>query len=186
MNKVSIERLFGLMCMAGWSKNQIYKITNELVGLHPRERDILISTAFDAVSEYHYAIGDKSRQNISDRDEASYYKDSGEQLVAYESYEPEVRQISLDSPIVTEIYEKIRDYLVVELGLSAYEVVDLVSAEMYKINKGEVPPLSKKSLRNWVARLISVHSPSQVLHVLTSIRNKTLQSHSRGWSLRNG
>ncbi|MFK7701724.1 hypothetical protein [Pseudomonas caspiana] len=183
MNKVSIERLFGLMVMAGWSKSQIFKVIDELYRLHPDELKMMVNGAADIVSELQYVMERKISSNRMGRSKTNYYRENTEP--AMESYEPYASEGYMDSPIILDVYEKIHEYLVVELGLSSHEVVDVIAAEIYRVNKGEVPPLSKKSLKNWVARLMGYYSPGEILHVVANIRSKYLKSQAIGWSLRN-
>lgn len=82
----------------------------------------------------------------------------------------------------SDLYLKVKNMLVFELGLTTPEIVHLLSAELG--DKKHVPPLSKKSLENWLERLSSYYSPSEILHAAAVIRDQFNKKKSMDWGIR--
>lgn len=184
MNKASLDKMFGLMIMAGWSKNQILKVLDELHSLHPNDVKQILDQVSESASDLNYRVSKITNRTNNNwfHPETNYFR---EPAIAYESFEGHGTQALVDNPMLSEIYDKVHEFLAVELNLTTPEIVDLMSAEIYQMHKGPIPPLSKKSLKNWIARLLNYYPPSEILHAVATIRNRHMGTNSMGWSLRN-
>ncbi|WP_122208872.1 hypothetical protein [Pseudomonas viridiflava] len=159
-----------LMVVAGWSRRDIVRLCNELSSLplevvedaveESFQVQKVISGSLDArYSNYHHA-SDYISPSLESYDMGSHYSSQ-----------------SMNS----ELNFKVRQLLVDELGLSSEEIVHLMAEHLKRFY---VPPLSKKSLSNWLDRL-SVHvPPSEVLYAATSVFNKFKDKKGLDWNVR--
>ena len=93
------------------------------------------------------------------------------------------RSVHQDSSVGQRVERLLRD----EAGLSTSQAVEKLSSrlvEMGLIEGQQVPPLSRKSLRDWVGRLIKNVSAKDVLRVATILRNEIVHSPVNDWVLR--
>lgn len=74
-----------------------------------------------------------------------------------------------------------------EAGLGTAEAVALMSGALVDhglIRPSEIPPLSKKSLADWVSRLAHQVDPKFILNLATVIRNDYAHTSVSGWLTR--
>ncbi|MDQ1094241.1 hypothetical protein QE400_003654 [Xanthomonas sacchari] len=84
----------------------------------------------------------------------------------------------------SSVGERVQRLLKDEAGLSTANAVELLSDALVSeqlIAAREIPPLSRKSLANWVDRVISNVAPKDMLRVATLLRNKIAHAPSTGW-----
>lgn len=80
--------------------------------------------------------------------------------------------------------ERVQRLLRDEAGLSTDAAMNLLTDALTAeklIAERDVPPLSRKSLANWVDRLIVKVPAKEVLRVATLLRNKIAHAPSTGW-----
>lgn len=160
--------MFGLMVMAGWSRTQILNVISELQQLHPYQLSEILDRVISA-SRYH---------------EEEMRRSSFDSVPALESYSADYSNDYNSNYIENEVYERIHDLLISDLGFSTPDIVALISEEINHKYDSHTPPLSKKSLRNWLSRLLNVYTASEVLHAVTTIYNRHRGTHKIGWSIR--
>jgi|GEM_PF-3680157 len=83
--------------------------------------------------------------------------------------------------------ERVERLLKAEAGLSTIQAVEKLTSRLVEtmaIERREVPPLSRKSLRNWVGRLIGKVPAKDVLRAATILRNEFVHSPVSDWTLR--
>lgn len=164
MNSPEVEDLIIMLIAAGWSNRDILDVLGKVSSTPP-------SHLQRGLDELSWRFSDVARFKVFTRDYS--YFDTKSQMSAR-------RSLSMDEE--SELYQKVRDMLVVEIGLSSEQIVDLMSARLYK--GGYVPPLSKKSLANWLERLSHYHSPSQILHAAAVVRDQYIKSSGLDWRIR--
>jgi hypothetical protein len=74
-----------------------------------------------------------------------------------------------------------------EAKLSTGDAVQSLSSrivQMKLLTPDRLPPLSRKSLRDWVGRLAMLVQPKDILRVATIVRNERVHSPARDWRLR--
>lgn len=84
------------------------------------------------------------------------------------------------------VSERVEQLLKNEAGLStaqAVEKLSLLLTELRLIEYQNVPPLSRKSLGNWVARVAQRVSAKEILRCATLLRNECVHSPVRDWAL---
>lgn len=161
MKRPDIEDLLLMLIAAGWSNKEIVDVLMQTSRLSPFQLD-------SSVSELAWRL-----ENIRklDRRRAGFlhasYKSSSAKKVEEE---------------YSDLYVKVRDMLVLELGLTTEEVVSLLTSRLS--SHGHIPPLSKKSLSNWLDRLSTFISPSQILHAAAVVRDQYKNSESLDWGVR--
>lgn len=170
MNKASIDRMLGLMVMAGWSRTQILNVISEMQQLHHYQLSDILDRVISA-SHFHEEEMRRSSFEFSSS-------------IALESYSSDHSNDYNSNYIENEVYERIHESLISDLGLSTPDIVAMISEELNHRYDSHTPPLSKKSLRNWLSRLLNVYSASEILHAVTTIYNKHRGTHKIGWSIR--
>ena len=84
------------------------------------------------------------------------------------------------------VSERVEQLLKNEAGLStaqAVEKLSLLLTELRLIEYQNVPPLSRKSLGNWVERVAQRVSAKEILRCATLLRNEYVHSPARDWAL---
>lgn len=82
--------------------------------------------------------------------------------------------------------DRVERLLKIEANLStqeAYEALSNAIVASGMLPKYEIPPLSRKSLHNWVDRLIQKLPAKEVLHLATNVRNEYVHSPMTDWTI---
>ena len=83
--------------------------------------------------------------------------------------------------------DRVERLLKVEAGLSTSQAIDKLTVKLLEndlIQKGDVPPLSRKSFRDWVTRLSRRIPPKDILQAATILRNQYVHGPVNDWMLR--
>lgn len=86
----------------------------------------------------------------------------------------------------SDIGERVEDLLKHQAGLGTSQAFDLLVESLMKagaLHGDDVPPLSRKSLSNWVGRLSNVVPQKLILSHATQIRNSFVNSPGADWRL---
>ncbi|HHX6538387.1 hypothetical protein ACLHTA_01580 [Pseudomonas aeruginosa] len=174
MKSTNLEKLLLLLVAAGWNKRSILDVIYELQNASVYEVENKLELIMEAKSSIYQNIAWSTQDNIS----INIQTKKGH--FTSHSYVKEKKQDIAHS----DLYIKIRNMLIEDLDLTNEEIVTLISDRLEK--GAHVPPLSKKSIENWLSRLSNHVPPSEVLHAATVIwdeykkKNKTLD-----WKVRN-
>ena len=171
MKSPDVSRMLQIMVAAGWSRRDIVRLCHELSSL-PLE---LVEDAIDETFHLHKIFNsqlDDRLSNLSHRDNYLH--------AATESYN-EISPYS-NQGINSDLYYKVKQLLIDELGLSSEDVVRLLSENLDRHTY--VPPLSKKSLSNWLDRLSAHVPPSEILYAATVVFNKFKDRKGLDWNVR--
>ncbi|MDZ4303628.1 MAG: hypothetical protein U1C13_18510 [Pseudomonas sp.] len=163
MKNPDIEDLIIMLVSAGWSKRGIVEVIMRASTMDPYHLE-------EEIGEITYKIGELRK--FSSRKES--YNNLG-----YRAYS---KKIVPDASGSSDLYLKVKDMLVLDLGLSNDQIVSLISERL----GGEeyLPPLSKKSLANWLDRLTAYYSPSEILHAAAVIRDRFHKGQPLDWGVR--
>ena len=83
--------------------------------------------------------------------------------------------------------DRVERLLKVEAGLSTAQAIEKLTARLVEnnmIERKDVPPLSRKSFRDWVTRLSRRIPPKDILQAATILRNQFVHSPVNDWVLR--
>lgn len=162
MKNHDINDVLVILISAGWAKRDIITALMDLSKLTPYELE-------DALSEISYRLGEIRRYTgIKENYSRSLISNSFKKTTSEDQY--------------TDLYLKVRDMLVHDLGLSNEQIVSLLSD---RLGRGaHLPPLSKKSLANWLDRLSVYYAPSEILHAAAVIREKYSKGQPLDWGVR--
>ena len=82
--------------------------------------------------------------------------------------------------------ERVERLLKAEAGMSTIDAVESLTLRLAAqglIDQTKVPPLSRKSLRDWISRLGNFVSEKDILRHSTIIRNERVHGPTRDWML---
>ena len=173
MKTPEISRMLQIMVAAGWSRREIVRLCHELSTLP-------IDVLEDAIEEslHLHKVFDNQ---LSDRLSGYYSSASFHPVAAMESYSDSLHYSS-SNIMNSDLFYKVKQLLIDDLGLSSDEVVRLISQN---VSAGiYVPPLSKKSLSNWLDRLSAHVAPSEILYIATGIYNQFKNKKGLDWNVR--
>lgn len=129
MKNLTIENMLLIMVAAGWSRNNILEILEDV----HRSSFYEIEDRLDLVFRNYESL----------RPERSWEK----QKQGPSGFSAKISSHSYSKRMLeknySDLYLKVRKMLVLDLGLNTDEVVELISS---KLPHGYIPPLSKKSL----------------------------------------
>jgi hypothetical protein len=163
MKNPDIQDLIIILVSAGWAKRDIVEVIMRASTMNPYNLE-------DEISEITYKIGELRK--------FSSHKERYNNM-AFRSYS---RKIVPDASSSSDLYLKVRDMLVLDLGLSNEQIVSLISERLG--GEDHLPPLSKKSLANWLDRLTAYYSPSEILHAAAVIRERFHKGQPLDWGVR--
>jgi len=161
MKNPDINDLLIILVSAGWAKRDIVSVLMQVSKLSSFDLE-------DELSEISYRLGEVRRY--------SRIKESHSRPL----FSPSAKKIASDD--YSDLYLKVRDMLVLELGLSNEQIVSLLSEKLG--GDAYLPPLSKKSLANWLERLSVYYSPSEILHAAAVIRERFNKGRPLDWGVR--
>lgn len=161
MNGPDVDDLMIMLISAGWTNREILDVLKKVSSIQPSQLQ-------QGLNELAWRFEDATKFKIFSR--GSSYVRSG--LVK--------RSVSYDNE--SELYQKVRDMLVVDVGLSAERIVELLSERL--AGDDYIPPLSKKSLSNWLERLSHYFPPSEILHAASVIRDQYIKNSGLDWRVR--
>jgi hypothetical protein len=164
-------RLISILTMAGWTKSDIVEAIQYLEAT-PEWRLL-------EVIKYVSQDLSKLTNNLSQSTESFYSPNKH-----FYSKESKSNQNNGENETIV----KMINILSSELKLSTNEIVDAVSYELqkkYPDTAKLIPGLSKKSLYNWFERILNLYSASEILHIVTLLRNQKTHSNRLDWSVRN-
>ena len=83
--------------------------------------------------------------------------------------------------------DRVEKLLKVEAGLSTAQAMEKLTQRLVETNmieRGDVPPLSRKSFRDWITRLSHRIPPKDILQAATILRNQYVHNPRNDWMLR--
>lgn len=161
MNGPDVEDLMIMLISAGWTNREILDVLKKASSIQPSQLE-------QGLSELAWKLQEATRFKVFTRS-SSYARSTGVKKSV--SYEDE-----------SELYQKVKDMLVIDVGLSSEQIVELLSERLPGGNY--IPPLSKKSLSNWLERLSHYYPPSQILHAASVLRNQHKKNSGLDWRVR--
>jgi len=88
-------------------------------------------------------------------------------------------------PPPSETALKIERLLVHDVGMSKTTAIEHLSKEiLLRFPNLQIPPESRKGFRSWLMRLSTLVPEKELLHVATSIRNRSVQDSPTDWRLK--
>ena len=98
--------------------------------------------------------------------------------------EREPRQLDQSKP--SDDLARHIEVLIGDTRLSKSQAASLIALELSKLDNQRigVPNLNKMSFANWVRRLAETVSPSEILHVVTKLRNERTHASKTDWPLK--
>lgn len=86
---------------------------------------------------------------------------------------------------INGVGEKVERLLLEEAGLSKAVAVRLLTDELKsRFPRVAIPPESRKGFRQWIRRLSTMATESDLLHLATTIRNKFVHEKPADWRLK--
>lgn len=173
MKRPSIDRVIGLLLLSGYTRSQIYDLIGEFRRANSSELEYKLDRQYEFLREYDHFLSREQAEWAPDN------KASANNLTKNTNSnhrEP--------SSVEYELYSKIHDALVVRLGLSTSQIAQLISEELLLKYNHNAPSLAKKSLSNWLSRLLVNYSPSEILHIVATISNKFNSNAKIDWPVR--
>lgn len=173
MKRPSIDRVMGLLLMSGYTRSQIYDLISEFRRASSSELEYKLDRQYAFLREYDDVLTGGRAEWAPDNKTSANRFSKNIHLTDRES-----------SSVEYELYSKIHEALGVRLGLSTSQIAQLISEELSLKYDHNVPPLSKKSLTNWLSRLLLNYSPSEILHIVATISNKFNSNARIDWPVR--
>jgi hypothetical protein len=99
---------------------------------------------------------------------------------------PYSRRVSYDPQQGVNIGDRVERLLRIEAGLTTSEAVKgltKIILEHELIHKDDVPPLSRKSLGDWISRLSRYMKEKDILNMATVLRNAYVHKPVAAWNL---
>lgn len=159
MKDPRLEDLLIMLVSAGWTKRDIVQVLHQASSMNAYDLE-------DEIADIGYELSGLRR--------------SSRRKFGYGSYRTEAKKIPQES--YSDLYLKVRDMLVHDLGMSNEQIVNVLAE---RLGGGEhIPPLSKKSLANWLERLTSYYQPSEILHAAVVVREKYGKGKQLDWGVR--
>jgi hypothetical protein len=104
-----------------------------------------------------------------------------------EDFHPSRKKRSKIQSHDSSVGERVEQLLKVEANLTTAQAVEKLASrlsEMGMIDQQDMPPLSRKSLRGWINRLLKKVPAKDILRCATILRNEYVHSPISDWKLK--
>lgn len=185
MKELTAEKILQILITIGWSKNQILDALYEIREYDSIELSSILNLNikslhnienYRANKSRYYSVQDYDSKILTNRYELKSHRNTKELFNTTTKHHESEN---------TEIIIKILTALNNNINAKTSEIVEELSTRLEKLTGKEAPPLSKKSLENWLERALNIYTKSELLHVATSISSDRKKNTKIDWSVRN-
>lgn len=156
MNRI-YSRICSLLAASGFSERELSEFFSVLHSVDPRE-------VLDYVKEVRMHLENRSSRHEKD-------------------LRPRNVVTNFDGP--TDAEEKIIRLLLVEAGLPKIVAIELISQELMKNYPNiPLPQEGKKGFSAWVRKVLQLVPESELLYIVTRLRNQYVHDRPYDWELR--